>query len=116
MTGKEQEQQTGADFNELQEALHNGDEINVDVDGAEINPDHYRHGAMETIDEMLVVFGPEAVALYCRMCAWKYRARAPYKGEFHVDNAKADWYLKKAEELTGVLNMVQQVRQQQPMM
>ena len=62
-------------------------------------PPHYKQHAMECIDEMVEVFGVEAVKAYCKCAAWKYRYRAPYKGKFEEDNAKADWYLKKLSEL-----------------
>ena len=62
-------------------------------------PPHYRQHAMECFDEMVEVFGVEAVKAYCKCAAWKYRYRAPYKGKFEEDNAKADWYLKKLSEL-----------------
>ena len=62
-------------------------------------PPHYKQHAMECFDEMVVVFGVEAVKSYCKCAAWKYRYRAPYKGKFEEDNAKADWYLKKLSEL-----------------
>lgn len=62
-------------------------------------PPHYKQHAMECIDEMLSVFGVAAVMAYCKCAAWKYRYRAPYKGKFEEDNAKADWYLKKLSEL-----------------
>ena len=64
-------------------------------------PPHYRQHAMECFDEMVQVFGVEAVKSYCKCAAWKYRYRAPYKGKFEEDNAKADWYLKKLSELDG---------------
>ena len=56
-------------------------------------PDHYRHGAFEVIDEMLIVFGVEQTLVFCRLNAWKYRARAPYKGTFEQDMDKANSYL-----------------------
>lgn len=62
-------------------------------------PPHYRQHAMECFDEMVEVFGVEAVKSYCKCAAWKYRYRAPYKGKFEEDNAKADWYMKKLSEL-----------------
>ena len=64
-------------------------------------PPHYRQHAMECFDEMVEVFGVEATKSYCKCTAWKYRYRAPYKGKFEEDNAKADWYLKKLSELDG---------------
>lgn len=62
-------------------------------------PPHYKQHAMECFDEMVEVFGVEAVKAYCKCAAWKYRYRAPYKGKFEEDNAKADWYIKKLSEL-----------------
>lgn len=64
-------------------------------------PPHYRQHAMECFNEMVNVFGVEAAKSYCKCAAWKYRYRAPYKGKFEEDNAKADWYLKKLAELDG---------------
>ena len=62
------------------------------------HPEHYTYGGMECIDEMLLVFGKEAVMYFCLCNAWKYRKRALYKnGE--EDLAKSDWYLKKYKEL-----------------
>lgn len=63
-------------------------------------PPHYKQHAMECFDEMVEVFGVEAAKSYCKCAAWKYRYRAPYKGKFEEDNAKADWYLKKLSELS----------------
>lgn len=62
-------------------------------------PPHYnREGAMETIDEMVLIFGIEETMSYCKLNAWKYRARALMKnGE--EDLKKSDWYLKKYKEL-----------------
>lgn len=33
------------------------------------------------------------------MNAWKYRARAPYKGKFEEDMAKANTYLEMAKDI-----------------
>lgn len=62
-------------------------------------PEHYKHGDFETIDEMIIMFGLEATIMYCRINAWKYRARASYKGNFEQDMQKANTYLKFAYEL-----------------
>lgn len=64
-------------------------------------PPHYKQHAMECFDEMVQVFGVDAAIAYCKCAAWKYRYRAPYKGKFEEDNAKADWYLKKLSELSN---------------
>ena len=63
------------------------------------HPKHYvREGGMECIDEMLLIFGTEAVKNFCVLNAWKYRYRAADKnGE--EDLKKSDWYLKKYREL-----------------
>ena len=63
------------------------------------HPDHYNQGSMECIDEMILIFGVEAVMDFCVCNAWKYRARAAYKGNPEEDMAKADWYLNKYKEL-----------------
>lgn len=62
-------------------------------------PKHYnREGAMESIDEMVLVFGPEAVMHFCLCNTWKYRYRATAKnGE--EDLKKSDWYMRKYKEL-----------------
>ena len=62
-------------------------------------PQHYKQHAMECIDEMVEVFGVHAVISYCLCNVWKYRYRAPYKGKFDEDNAKADWYMHAVQDL-----------------
>ena len=65
------------------------------------HPSHYnRDGGMECIDEMLLVFGREAVMHFCLCNAWKYRYRASDKNGAE-DLRKADWYLAKYKELLG---------------
>ena len=87
------------DFLELTKAMAESKDFTAEVDDDVINPPHYKREAFETIDEMMIVFGPAAVVTYCRMCAWKYRARAPYKGHFNEDRAKSNWYLQKALDI-----------------
>lgn len=62
-------------------------------------PKHYnRESAMESIDEMILVFGIEAVKNFCLCNVWKYRYRATDKnGE--EDLKKSDWYMRKYKEL-----------------
>lgn len=69
------------------------------------HPPHYcREGAIETIEEMEVLFGTEATFDFCRLNAWKYRARAQAKnGE--EDMKKSDWYIRKAAELKTKMKM-----------
>ena len=63
------------------------------------HPSHYcQDGGIECIDEMIAVFGVEAVRNFCLLNVWKYRKRAVFKnGE--EDMKKADWYMKKWMEL-----------------
>lgn len=63
------------------------------------NPEHYQNGSFETIDEMIIVFGPVKTYDFCILNAWKYRARAPYKGRQEEDLMKSDQYLKMAKEI-----------------
>ena len=65
------------------------------------HPKHYgREGAMECIDEMVLVFGVEATMNFCRLNVWKYRYRAADKGG-EEDLRKSDWYMAKYAELKG---------------
>ena len=77
------------------------------VEDAVREPQHYQHGIFEVIDEMIIVFGVEATMQFCRMNAWKYRARAPYKGKMEQDMDKANRYLEMAYEMS-------QIRQEYP--
>ena len=94
----------GEEYNtRLINAANNGNEEAQKIILEEANPithpAHYcREGAMETIDEMELIFGALETAIFCKLNAWKYRARAIYKnGE--EDIKKSDWYLKKYKEL-----------------
>ena len=61
------------------------------------HPEHYQ-GKHECIDEMIALFGVEAVKGFCKCNVYKYRYRANRKnGE--EDLAKADWYTDKLMEL-----------------
>lgn len=73
--------------------------INNEDDVDMVNePPHYEHG-MECIDEMILVFGKEAVMNFCLLNCWKYRYRAPYKGDIEENMEKSRWYLNKYKEL-----------------
>ena len=62
------------------------------------HPNHYNQGGMECIDEMLLIFGKEAIMNFCLCNAWKYRYRANAKnGQEDMD--KANWYIAKYKEL-----------------
>jgi hypothetical protein len=62
-------------------------------------PNHYcRDGAMECIDEMVLLFGKEAVKHFCLCNIWKYRYRSAAKnGE--EDIKKSDRYVQIYKEL-----------------
>jgi hypothetical protein len=64
------------------------------------HPSHYcRDGAMESIDEMVLLFGREVVKHFCLCNIWKYRYRSNAKnGE--EDIKKSDWYVRKFQELS----------------
>lgn len=68
-------------------------------------PPHYHTGKYECIDEMIALFGVEAVKDFCRCNAFKYRYRAGNKkGESaEKDMAKCEWYMTKLIELEGLL-------------
>lgn len=64
------------------------------------HPNHYnREGAIECIEEMILVFGRDKVANFCLCNAWKYRYRAADKNGIE-DLKKSDWYMNKYKELT----------------
>lgn len=65
------------------------------------SPAHYTNRPMECIDEMRLVFGDEATITFCIMNSWKYRHRAPYKGNPELDQQKSDQYLAMAEAIKG---------------
>ena len=63
-------------------------------------PRHYnRENAIECIDEMELVFGPEATCHFCLLNCWKYRYRAGLKNNGYEDLEKSDWYMRKYKEL-----------------
>jgi hypothetical protein len=66
------------------------------------HPQHYQ-GKHECIDEMIALFGVEAVKGFCKCNVYKYRYRADRKnGE--EDLKKAEWYmdyLMKLEDMTN---------------
>lgn len=69
------------------------------------HPNHYTNGGMECIDEMILIFGKEAVAHFCLCNAWKYRYRALYKNK-EEDMQKSHWYINKYKELMNEWNSV----------
>ena len=68
------------------------------------HPKHYcREGGMECLDEMLMLYGAQEVATWCKLNAHKYRYRAADKNG-KEDIAKSDFYMKKYKELKEKLN------------
>ena len=63
-----------------------------------IHPSRYNIGKYECIDEMVALFGVEAVKAFCRCCIYKYRYRANKKNGSE-DLAKADNYMDILMEL-----------------
>ena len=64
------------------------------------HPEHYQ-GKNECIDEMVAMFGVDAVKHFCACNAYKYRFRADKKNGAE-DIEKAEWYERKLIELCGV--------------
>lgn len=70
------------------------------------HPSHYnKPGRKECIEEMLDLFGPEAVYWFCTLNAYKYEYRAGEKGPADTDLNKADWYSKYAQNLNASIKM-----------
>lgn len=70
------------------------------------HPRHYcREGAIECIDELELIFGPEIVAYFCLCNVLKYRYRAGLKNNGYEDLEKSDWYMKKYKELKEKNNL-----------
>lgn len=74
--------------------------LEKDEKSAVNHPKHYQNeGGLETIDEMILLFGLEETMIFCKLNAWKYRARASKKGSEKEDLEKANWYILKYAEL-----------------
>ena len=66
------------------------------------HPKHYQ-GKHECIDEMIAMFGVEAVKGFCKCNAYKYRYRADRKNGAE-DIKKAEWYVDYLMKLEGRAN------------
>lgn len=71
--------------------------IEVEKSNAVNHPKHYQ-GNHECIDEMISLFGLDAVIGFCKCNVYKYRYRADRKNGYE-DIEKADWYMDKLMEL-----------------
>lgn len=63
------------------------------------HPSHYKGSKFECIDVMLDTFGKEELKSFCKLNAFKYLYRANKKNGME-DMKKAEWYIKKYNELT----------------
>ena len=63
------------------------------------HPSHYNQFKRETIEEMRLLFGDEAVKGFCKCNAYKYQRRAKFKGNEEEDLNKAEWYLDYLEKM-----------------
>ena len=75
------------------------------------HPAHYNQpGRKECIEEMIDKYGWKNTAMWCEMTAFKYEYRAGEKdGEpAEKDNAKRDWYIRKADEIRAIMQMTAQ--------
>ena len=78
--------------------------INAEEKGPEkelVNhPDHYNiTGRKECIEEMVDIWGPQAVALWCEMTAYKYSYRVGHKDPEDLERRKIKWYMDKCQEI-----------------
>lgn len=74
------------------------------------HPRHYnREGAMECIDELELIFGPEVVAHFCLCNVLKYRYRAGLKNDGYEDLEKSDWYMRKYKKLKENIQSTQSI-------
>ena len=63
------------------------------------HPAHYnREGAMECIEEMVLLFGIEEAKIFCKLNVFKYRTRAILKNGME-DMQKSDAYMRMYKEL-----------------
>jgi len=67
------------------------------------NPPHYNQGGIECIDAIHAALGDIGFIAHCRGTAMKYLWRAGLKGSRAEDLEKADWYIRKAIEVSTKL-------------
>ena len=71
------------------------------------HPSHYNRFKHECIEEMIALFGIEAVKAFCKCNVYKYRYRAGAKGtskDEEKDLQKSEWYMDKLMELESLTN------------
>lgn len=64
------------------------------------HPEHYNiPGRKECIEEMMDIWGAQAVALWCEMTAYKYSYRVGHKDPENLEQGKIKWYMDKCQEI-----------------
>lgn len=63
-----------------------------------INPSHYKHGVIETIDYMKAISSIHEYNGHLRLTAIKYLSRLGKKDKASQEVGKAIWYLEKLKE------------------
>ena len=76
---------------------------NTESEEAVHSPSHYNNYDVEVIDMMIKIWGAEAVKIFCKLNAFKYRMRVGLKKHsleaIQEDLNKESWYLHKLKEL-----------------
>ena len=67
------------------------------------HPNHYNVYDVEVLDMMAAIWGNEAVALWCKMTAFKYRMRMGYKKGVDID-----FDFKKEQECLELMRKYQE--------
>lgn len=76
-----------------------------DTTDKQLNPDHYKAGKLQVIEQMLIMYGVNAVSSFCKLNVYKYHARAGLKGDASMDHKKADWYMRLYDRLKSFGSM-----------
>ena len=92
---------------EIEKAKAKGESLSIEFGKPEheeydfVNPKHYQEFSIEVIDMMAAIWGKEATATHCEMCAFKYRLRIGSKPNQSIEDelGKINWYMEKAKEL-----------------
>ena len=78
-----------------------------------INPSHYRHGEMQTIERIMMMLGPIKVEAFCEANAVKYLDRSGYKGDACIEKifkerGREEWKRFKSKRIRKSLIFVHQ--------
>lgn len=80
--------------------LATDENYSLPVEGDSINPDHYTHGGIETIDYLQAKLSAEEFKGFLKGNVLKYLSRAEKKNGAE-DYKKAQWYMNKLVEVYG---------------